>query len=137
LERVSAGISFSLGSSAASCFAEVDSKDGRCYGINEADGTNVDIADNFTVSSFAGELAFKLPLNYRLKVQPKVHAGLSLLDPEPRVSVTNAVLVGAGVGVEYATHMDHFSIGAEVFGNFMVGPNISSFAIYPKIKYTF
>jgi len=41
------------------------------------------------------------------------------------------------VGVEYATSMDHFSVGADVMSRFILGPNILSFAIYPRIKYTF
>jgi hypothetical protein len=33
--------------------------------------------------------------------------------------------------------MDHFSIGADVVGRFIVGTSITSLAIFPRVKYTF
>ena len=33
--------------------------------------------------------------------------------------------------------MDHFTIGADVLTRVILGPNILSFAIFPRVKYTF
>jgi hypothetical protein len=41
------------------------------------------------------------------------------------------------MGIEYATQMDHFSIGADVVGRYILGTSIASLAIFPRLKYTF
>lgn len=136
---VSLGASFGLGASAASCFGEVDpNKTPSCYGVDDQ-GRSIDLPDNFTITSIAAEVALRIPfgLEKRLTVQPKLHLGFSLLDPAPKAGVSKGGLTGFGLGVEYATHMDHFSIGADLWGNLLVGPNFTSFAFYPKVKYTF
>jgi hypothetical protein len=78
----------------------------------------------------------------RVYVAPKVVGGWTLLDPAPAnradgTGITNAPNVGLAVGVEYATNMDHFTIGFDwVVGRFIIGPNIFSMQFYPRIKYT-
>ncbi len=133
-QLMSLGLVFGLGASGASCFSQVDKK-GNCVVDPVADKTP--IADNFTATTIAAELTFKIPLSERLKVMPRLRVGYAMLDPEPRQGVTWAVPVGLAVGVEYATHMDHFSIGADVHGGLFAMPNIGYIALYPKIKYTF
>jgi hypothetical protein len=132
--------SFGLGSSAAACFGTVDPK-GLCVGT-DPDGKSVDVGDNFTATMFTLELTFKHHFTDRFSLQPRAHVGYAALDPEPLRdsagrAVKSGVVAGAGVGVEYATHMDHFSIGADVYARYIVGPNILGMAIYPKVKYTF
>ena len=39
--------------------------------------------------------------------------------------------------IEYATNMDHFSIGLDVAFRFVIGPNIPSLGFYPRVQYTF
>ncbi len=85
--------------------------------------------------------AYLVSLAERFYLTPRVTAGYSKFDPPPAFSnskgVTSAANVGGGIGVEYATQMDHFSIGLDALARVALGPNITSFAIFPRIKYTF
>ena len=49
----------------------------------------------------------------------------------------NAPNAGVGVGLEYATSFDHFSVGADFLARYIIGPNIPTFALFPRVKYTF
>jgi hypothetical protein len=83
-----------------------------------------------------------VPLATRFYLVPRLAAGMSRLDLSPTGSgdpaepqtVPNA---GVGIGVEYATPMDHFSVGADVLARYLIGPNIPTFAVFPRVKYTF
>jgi hypothetical protein len=39
--------------------------------------------------------------------------------------------------VEYATNMDHFTIGLDVVYRMILGPNIHTLQFFPRVKYTF
>jgi hypothetical protein len=73
----------------------------------------------------------------RLYVGGKILAGWTFLDPEPVTGVTGGVNAGVAASVEYATNMDHFSIGLDVAFRFVIGPNIPSLGFYPRVQYTF
>ena len=130
--RISVGAHFALGSSAANCFAGyVPGTANQCL-----------LADNFTVMFGDATVAYLVPLAERLYLTPKVAAGITRLDPSPKDAVdpsgtTNAFNAGAGVGIEYATSMDHFSVGADLLVRYVFGPNIPTFALFPRVKYTF
>ena len=131
-ERISVGAHFGLGSSAANCFGGIDPNvPGTCQR-----------ADNFSVMFGDATVAYNFVLANRLYLAPKVAAGITRLDPSPRADqpadgTTNALNVGAGVGLEYATSMDHFSVGADLLVRYVIGPNIPTFALFPRVKYTF
>lgn len=130
-ERIELGLHFGLGSSAANCFAGPRTPRGECTR-----------SDNFTVSFIDLSAAYLFPLVSRLYLAPKIVGGWTLLDPEPLLDsggqpVTSAPNVGVGIGLEYATSMDHFTIGLDVLSRMIVGPNIPTFAIFPRVKYTF
>jgi hypothetical protein len=130
-DKVSLGVHFGLGSSAANCFA------------GYMPGTNVcSMSDNFTVAFADVTAAYMVPLADRLYLMPKVAAGLSRLDPAPVGSgdpgaALTAPNAGLGIGIEYATPMDHFSVGADFMARLLIGPNIPTFALFPRVKYTF
>jgi len=139
LENLSVSANFGMGASAANCFAtRADSSDPCTAVVNNK---KKEVSDNFTVTFLNVTGAYLIKVAERLYVAPKVSVGYTLLGPAPTYSgnqeITSAVNAGAGVGVEYATSMDHFSVGADVMSRFILGPNILSFAIYPRIKYTF
>jgi hypothetical protein len=142
LRWLSLGFNFGLGTSAASCFGEVMNPGGssQCVVDQNAAVPRI-LSDNFTVTMFSLEAAFKLHLSERITIQPRLHLGYANLDPEPAWDrgkpVTSCPLAGFGTGIEYATHMDHFSIGVDVFSRYLIGPNIPTIAFYPKVKYTF
>ena len=130
MEHLEVGASFGLGTSAANCFTQRDAE-GVCS-----------LADSFTMSFFDLSAAYLLPLKGRLFLRPRVIAGYADLDPAPRVddngkSLRHGADLGAAIGVEYATAMDHFSIGADLAFRYVLGPRIASFALFPRIKYTF
>ncbi|WNG22092.1 adventurous gliding motility protein CglE [Cystobacter fuscus] len=130
-DRVSLGLHFGLGASAANCFASY------------LPGTNVCArSDNFSVVFADVTAGYLVPLATRFYLVPKLAAGLSRLDlaptgtgdPAAPQTVPNA---GVGIGVEYATPLDHFSVGADVMARYLIGPNIPTFAVFPRVKYTF
>ncbi|MBZ4409108.1 adventurous gliding motility protein CglE [Myxococcus sp. XM-1-1-1] len=132
-ERISLGAHFGMGSSAQNCFA------GYLPGTETCS-----LSDNFTMQFLDMSAAYHVPLMNRLYLTPKLVAGYTRMDPAPvdpdendpgrAVSSPNA---GVGVGLEYATGMDHFTVGADLLARYVIGPNITSFAIFPKVKYTF
>ena len=79
----------------------------------------------------------QLGLGERFYLTPKVLAGQTLLDPAPVGDVTQGFNLGAGVGLEYATSMDHFSVGMDVVARYVFRANIPAFSVFPRVKYTF
>jgi hypothetical protein len=130
-ERLSLGVHFGLGASAANCFAHY------------LPGTNTcERSDNFSVVFADVTAGFMVPLATRFYLVPKLAAGLSRLDLSPTgtadpASPQTVPNAGVGIGLEYATPMDHFSVGADVLARYLIGPNIPTFAIFPRVKYTF
>jgi hypothetical protein len=128
-DKVELGAHFGLGASAANCYGGL-TPGGGCLG-----------SENFTVTFLDASAAYLFHLGERIYLAPKVLAGWTMLDPSPLASqglaTTGTPNAGVGLGVEYATPMDHFSVGAEVLVRFIVGPNIPAFSIFPRIKYTF
>ncbi len=118
------GAHVAFGSNAFNCFA------GRVGGACAR-------SDAFTVTFFDASLTYLHRLGNRFYLTPKVVAGYTLLDPEPVSGQAQGINVGAGIGVEYATAMDHFSVGADVLGRYVLGANIPTVAIFPRVKYTF
>jgi hypothetical protein len=130
-ERISLGAHFGLGSSAANCFAGYLPGTDTCA-----------LSDNFTMSFFDVTAAYRVKLADRFYLTPKLAAGYTRLDPAPVGSgdpgkAMSAPNAGAGIGVEYATSMDHFSVGADLLARYLIGPNITSVAVFPRVKYTF
>lgn len=129
--RLELGASFGLGASAANCLTTRDAL-GRCAS-----------PDSFTMMFFDLSAAYLHPLKGRLYLVPRVAAGYTRLDPAPRdtssgdARTASGLNLGAGMGVEYATAMDHFSIGADLMFRYVLGVRVATFALYPRIKYTF
>ena len=128
-DRIELGAYFGLGTSAANCFAGIQNN-GACA-----------LTDSFTMAFFNLSAAYLVSLADRFYLTPRVTAGYSRFDPPPAFSnsrgVTSAANVGGGIGVEYATQLEHFSVGLDALARVALGPNITSFAIFPRIKYTF
>ncbi|WNG37447.1 adventurous gliding motility protein CglE [Archangium violaceum] len=130
-DKLTLGVHFGLGSSAANCFAGYVPDSDVCS-----------MSDNFTVAFADITAGYMVSLADRLYLVPKVAAGLTRLDPAPVGSgdpgaAMTAPNAGLGIGLEYATPMDHFSVGADFLARYLIGPNIPTFAIFPRVKYTF
>lgn len=131
---VELGLHVGIGSNAANCFSGLNDRTGEC---NET--------DNFTVTFFDVTAAYLFELAERFYFTPKLVAGFTLLDPAPVVlgegaeakPINTGANLGLGLGVEYATSMDHFSIGLDVVSRYILGPNIVSLQFFPRVKYTF
>lgn len=129
-EQIELGVHFGLGASAANCFSGRNTREECTF------------ADNFTVSFIDATAAYRFAVTPRFFVAPKLVGGYTTMDPAPihdaaDIPVTSAPNAGIGLGVEYATSMDHFTIGADVLTRMLLGPNILTIAIFPRVKYTF
>ncbi len=128
-DTIELGAHFGLGANAYNCFS------GRV-------GGNCVETENFTITFFDATLAYLVPLRERLYLTPKIAAGYTLLDPSPvrkenGEGFTRGLNFGAGIGVEYATAMEHLSIGADLLVRYIPVANIPAVSIFPRVKYTF
>lgn len=148
-DRISVGFQFGLGASSALCFGDTDVDTGACavtdsagHTVNDANGNPQTLADNFSNTFFQAQVTYTVPIIDRLSFAPRLLLGYQLLNPAPIVdsngnAISGGFMVGADLGLEYATHQDHFIVGIDVVPRFCVGPNILSMAIFPRVKYTF
>jgi hypothetical protein len=148
LPQLSAGIFFDIGSSAGNCFTpEVDDA-GDCVDpgyLKPTTGLPVPLAANFAIVGANVQVRYAYYLTDRVAITPKVIGGAATITPEAVApseggagdSESFQPLWGAGLGVEYATLLDHFTVGLDAMFRQIVGPGISGFAIYPRLKYTF
>ncbi len=124
------GFHVAIGSNAQNCFAGLK-PNGDCSQ-----------ADNFTMTFLSLTGGYLARVVERFYLGAKLIAGYTLLDPAPVYTtggapVNGGVNLGAALSMEYATNMDHFSVGIDVAFRFVIGPNIPSFAFYPRVQYTF
>ncbi len=138
-QSIELGVHVGIGANAQNCYGTrpANNPDG-CVG---QDGKSP-LTDNFTMFFIDATAAYFFQVYERLYVAPKLMVGYTLLEPAPAERsdgslVTGALNLGLGIGVEYATNMDHFSIGVDVTGRMILGPNIISLQFFPRVKYTF
>ncbi len=129
---VPVAINVGIGANAANCWA----------GLSAANDCSQ--SDNFTVTFIGGSAGFMRSIAERLYVGGKVLFGYTLLDPAPEVDAagnafTKGVHLGVGLGLEYATNMDHFTIGVDVGYRMILGGAtiIHSLHYLVRVKYTF
>lgn len=138
-ENIELGFHFGIGSNAQNCVAVLEP--GVACEIRE--GTvRTAYPDNFTMMFLDLSAAYLFKVVERFYIAPKIAAGYTLLDPAPKAGadgtpITSGPNFGGGVGVEYATNMDHFSIGADALVRYVMGADVISVAIFPRVKYTF
>ena len=138
-ENIEVGAHFGIGSNAQNCFVGSVPPGGLCQ--RQVGSTVEQFPDNFTVTFFDLTAAYLFRVAERLYVAPKLAGGYTILAPAPvpdgQEGLTGGVNLGGGVGLEYATNMDHFSIGLDGLGRFIAGPNIPAVVIFGRVKYTF
>lgn len=140
-EKVELGVHVGMGANADNCWAGF-----------RANGEDCIETSNFTVFMLDATAAYLFEVAPRFYVAPKLVGGYALLDPAPiydpptgadgrrkpnATPINRGFNAGAGLALEYATSMDHFSIGVDVLYRFIVGPNIHSLQFFPRVKYTF
>jgi len=132
-ENIELGLHVGIGANAANCHA---GKDARTMTICNA-------SDNFTVTFVDLSFAYLFRVAERLYVAPKLVGGMTFLDPAPVTNeagnpVTLAPNGGLAIGVEYATNVDHFTVGLDVvLVRWIFIANISTHQYYLRVKYTF
>lgn len=127
------GFHVAIGANAQNCFAGLKN-DGSCSE-----------SDNFTLTFLSVTGGYLHRVVERLYVGGKAIVGYTLLDPPPvyqgtgtaRTPVSGGLNVGVAASLEYATNMDHFSVGVDVTWRMVIGPNIMALAFYPRVQYTF
>ena len=126
------GLHVGIGANAANCWAGL-SASGDCSQ-----------SDNFTVTFIGGSAGFMRSVAERFYIGVKLLFGYTLLDPAPEVSAAGTPFgggahVGAGLGLEYATNMDHFTIGVDGGYRLIIGgPEIiHTLHFLVRVKYTF
>lgn len=120
------GVQIGIGANSQNCWANYDKARDRCGN-----------ADNFTMTFITASGGYLHQVLERFFIGGKIIAGVTLLDPEPVTGVTFGANVGGALSLEYATNMDHFSVGLDISVRFVIGPNIPAFAVYPRVQYTF
>lgn len=114
----------------------------NCYSGRPQPGANCPLTENFTVFFIDATVGAIIRMVERFYFVPKLMGGFTLLDPAP-VQLSDGELINKGaniglaLGIEYATNMDHFSIGLDVVARYVIGPSIISLQFYPRVKYTF
>lgn len=129
-QHLEVGVHFGLGTSNTNCFAAGTATNGTCSE-----------APSFTAALVDLWFGYLIPVADRLYLVPRVMGGYANLDPTPVVEpgrVTfGGINAGVGMGVEYATSLSHFSVGADLSARWIFEANVPSFALFPRVKYTF
>jgi len=141
------GLHVGFGSNAQDCWSErgaAPSDPQACVNPSEkTNSANRVVADNFTqtfIDLTAGYL-HRFGDGYitsRFYGGAKLVGGIALLDPKP---IPNGGLVYGNFGIvaalEFATMVDHFSVGLDVGYRFILGPNASALTFAGRVQYTF
>lgn len=143
--HLAVGLGFSMGASAGACFGALqeDGEGGMVCADPAAPSVNVEggeglLADNWSATTVEATLWYGYEVLPRLMLTARGLGGVGLIEPKAFSETEGAVpLLGGGVGIEYATHFDHFSVGLDLAGKYFLGPNVLGVAIAPRVKYTF
>jgi len=149
-DRFSVALEFGLGASSGVCLGDIATS-GECGVVTGAgviatgpDGAREILPDNFSNSFYQLHVSYRAPLSDRVAIVPGVVLGYQRLDPAPVAQdeditqlVSDGFMFGGNVSIEYATHLDHFFIALDLEPRFLVGPNLLSMSIFPRVKYTF
>lgn len=102
---------------------------------------------DFAVIEMGAALAAAIFVSQRVAITVKADGGIAAVDPNPTAyaadpgaaSATFAPIIGGGLGVEYFTLLNDFSVGLDLrFAMVLVsGSSIPSASISAPIKYTF
>lgn len=129
------GLTVGIGANAANCWA----------GLTKADECSQ--SDNFTITFITASAGFQAALLERFYFGGKLLGGYTLLDPPPVTEPSGAAFsgginLGAAIGVEYFTNMDHFAIGVDVGYRMVLPLGVQANIIHTlhfllRVKYTF
>ena len=120
------GLHVGIGANAQNCWA----------GLNNTGACTQ--SDNFTMTFLNASVGYLHEVVERFYVGGKLMGGFTLLDPDPvGLRSPGGGNFGVALSLEYATNMDHFSVGIDLSYRLIIGPNISALMFYPRVQYTF
>ncbi|MFL5442499.1 MAG: adventurous gliding motility protein CglE [Myxococcales bacterium] len=137
-ERSTLFVSLGIGASSQSCF--------------DRGASGCAAADSFGATFLEVGASTGTQIAPRTLLSAKVLGGVGIFSPGPFAhldgSVPDRVIaphLGAGVGLDYDTHLDHFSIGLDALARYSVASKpdgqgregIASIAFLPRIRYVF
>lgn len=140
------GVGFTMGASAGACFGERQEGGDGPVCVDPAINPTQDmidrgeglLADNWSATTVEATIWYGYEVLPRLMLTARGLGGIGLIEPKAFSNSEDTVpLLGGGLGVEYATHFDHFSVGLDFAGKYFLGPNVLGVAIAPRVKYTF
>ncbi len=133
--------SLGVGASSASCF-QVDARTGNCFA-----------ADSFGATYLEAGASYGVPLSHRLLFSGKLVGGVTNLSPAPVTNQDGKTVAdnlfgphaGAGLGLDYDTHLDHFAVGIDALVRYSLARRsdgsgslgLVSLALLPRIRYVF
>jgi hypothetical protein len=137
-ERSALFLSLGIGASGASCF--------------DRGQTGCAAADSFGVTFVEVGASSGTQIAPRTLLSGKVLAGVGIFSPGPFAHLDGSVPdrivaphLGVGIGLDYDTHLDHFSVGIDALARYSVANKpdnqgraaIASVALMPRIRYVF
>ena len=120
------GLHVGIGANAQNCWAELTAAQVCTQ------------SDNFTMTFLNVSAGYLHQVVERFYVGGKLLGGFTLLDPDPvGQGGPGGANFGVALSIEYATNMDHFSVGLDLSYRLIIGPNIHALMFYPRVQYTF
>lgn len=110
---------------------------GNCWSGRPAADAACPLSESFSTIFLNASAGYLHQVVERFYIGGKLLGGYTLLDPAPVQGVNGGGTVGVAASIEYATNMDHFSIGLDVAYRLTIGPNISALMPYLRVQYTF
>ncbi len=128
------------GWSAGNCFSGEDPKVGTCQG-----------SDNFGTYFFEAGARYRLELASRLSLGFFATVGFAIMTPglvadptstttpKAAASLSSGPSVGGGIGVDYATRLDHFWVGLDVGARAVLSADarVLAMSFVPRMRYVF
>jgi hypothetical protein len=127
------------GASSNSCFQTTPT--GECQGTDSFSATFIELGGSYGIA-----------IAPRLRVVAKAALGVTLFSPGPFTDGAGAVPdhlagphAGGGIGLDYATHLEHFAVGLDTMLRYSLvsraasggKAGIASLAILPHVRYVF
>ncbi len=111
---------------------------GNCWSGRPAPDAACPLSESFSTIFLNASVGYMHEVVERFYVGGKLIGGYTLLDPAPVKDVNGGATVGVAASLEYATNMDHFSIGLDISYRLTIaGQPISGLMFYPRVQYTF
>ncbi len=143
IPNLSIGAQFRLAPNVSDCYASDSKGLPECPNQSGMVSTNQNGPNTFTLISLEAKISYRIPVAERLFIPIRVFGGVTLLTPDPQPGntvgggTTFDPSFGGALGIEWATPFNHFTLGAEVSGDYVLTLGALALAVYPTVKYTF